>query len=150
MLELLPDEGEAARDRGFHLSNRVIDGLVRPVEHNRDLRDTEQRVCIEEVREKHLSGGEVLLVEGRAIGVDRFKIAVSADNAVGRLPRVNAGVAAARTRGILPELLESPLNDGIERLGVQLEQSKINELAKHSTERWLSLRHNLMISARSP
>ncbi len=38
VLELLPDKGEAVRDRGFHLSNRVVDGLVRPVEDNRNQR----------------------------------------------------------------------------------------------------------------
>ena len=143
MLELLPDEGKAARDRGFHLSNRAVDGLVRSIEHDCDLGDTEQRVCIEEVREKHLSCGEVLLVKWRAVGVDRFEIAVSTDNAVGRFPRVDAGMATARTRRMLPELLESPLDAGIERLGIQLEQAKVNELAEHPAERWLSLRHTL-------
>ena len=50
----------------------------------------------------------MLLVKGRAVGVDWFEIAVSADNSVRRLPRVDARMAAAWTRGILPELLESP------------------------------------------
>jgi hypothetical protein len=150
VFELFPDEREAACDRGFHLSNRVIDGLVGSVEYDRDLRDTEQRVCIEKVREKHLTAGEVLLVEWRTVGVDRFEIAFSADNAVGRFPRVDAGITAAWTRRMLPELLESPLDAGIERLGIQLEESKVNELAKHPAKRWLGLSHNPEFSARSP
>jgi hypothetical protein len=51
---------------------------------------------------------------------------------------------------MLPKLLESPLDAGIERLGIQLEESKVNELAKHPAERWLSLRYNLEFLARSP
>jgi len=66
---------------------------------------------------------------------------------VRRFPRVNAGMVAARTRGMLPELIELPLDDAIERLSVEVKQSKVNKLAKHTAERWLSLRHNLNSSA---
>jgi hypothetical protein len=37
MLELTPDEGEAPVNRGFHLSNRVEDRLVRSIQDNSDL-----------------------------------------------------------------------------------------------------------------
>jgi len=42
---------------------------------------------------------------------------------------------------VLPDLLESPLDARIERLGVDLDDSQLDQLSKHPTERWLSRRH---------
>jgi hypothetical protein len=42
---------------------------------------------------------------------------------------------------VLPELLESPLDAGIERLGVDLDNAQLDQPAKHPAERWLSRSH---------
>jgi len=110
LVEETPDDGEAALNRGFHLSNRRVNGSIGPTEERRDLVDTEQCVRIERESEKHLTAGEVLLVEGRAVGENRLKIAVTAPNSVEFVPGDDALVTASRTGCILPEFLDSPLD----------------------------------------
>ena len=110
LVEEAPNDGEAALNRGFHVSNRRVDGSVGPSEERRNLIDTEHCVRVERESEKHLSCGEVLLVERRSIGVDRLKIAVTAPDSVEFFPCDDALVAAAWTGRILPEFLELPLD----------------------------------------
>jgi len=110
LIEETPDDGEAALNRGFHLSNRRVNDSIGLTEERRDLVDTEQCVRIERESEKHLSCGEVLLVEWRAVGENRLKIAVTAPNSVEFVPGDDALVTASRTGCILPEFLDSPLD----------------------------------------
>ena len=91
--------------------------------------------------EKHLSCGEVLLVKRRSVGENRLKIAVTAPDSVEFVPGNNALVAALWTGRILPEFLESPLDAGIERLGVDLDDAQPDQLSNHRAERRLSRRH---------
>ena len=90
---------------------------------------------------KHLTEGEVLLVEWRSVGENRLKIAVTAPDSVEFVPRDDALVAALWTGRILPEFLESPLDARIERLCIDFNDAQLNQLPKHPTERWLSRRH---------
>jgi len=85
--------------------------------------------------------GEVLLVKRRSVGVDRLEIAVTAPNAVEIRPRLNGVVPAPWTGRILPEFLESPLNAGIERIGVDIDDAQLDQLLKYCAERRLSRRH---------
>jgi len=128
-------------NRGFHVSNRRVDGSVGPSEERRNLVDTEQRVRVECESEKHLSCGEVLLVKWRSVGENRLKIAVTAPDSVDTLPSHDALVAASWTGRILPKFLESPLDAGIERLRVNFDDAQLNQLPKHPAERWLSRTH---------
>jgi hypothetical protein len=50
-------------------------------------------------------------------------------------------VSAPWTGRILPEFLESPLDAGIERLSVNLDDAQLDQLSKHRAERRLSRRH---------
>ena len=88
LVEKAPDDGEAAMNRGFHVSNRRVNGSIGATEERRDLVDTEQRVRIEREREKHLTAGEVLLVERRSVGENRLKIAVTAPDSVEMGPQI--------------------------------------------------------------
>ena len=74
-------------------------------------------------------------MKGRTVRIHRLKLTITADDAVGRLPCVDARMVTAWTRCLLPELLESPLDADIERLRLQFEHTTLNELAKHPTER---------------
>jgi len=47
LVEETPHDGEAALNRGFHLSNRCVNGSMGPTEERRGLVDTEQCVCVE-------------------------------------------------------------------------------------------------------
>jgi hypothetical protein len=121
LVEVLPNRGEAALNRGFHLSNHRVNRFVGSIEKRRNLVDTEQRIGVEREREKYLAAGEMLLVEGRSVGVDRLEITVSTPNTVGILPGDDTLIPATRTGRVLPELLESPLDAGIERLRIDLD-----------------------------
>jgi len=112
-------------DRGFHLPNRRVNGFVGPTEQRCDLVDTEQRIGVERECEKYLAAGEVLLVKGCSVGVDRLEIAVTAPNAVEMRPRLNGVVPAPWTGRILPEFLESPLDARMERLGVDIDDAQL-------------------------
>jgi len=121
LVKVLPNRGEAALNRGFHLPNHCVNGFVGSIEEWRNLVDTEQRIRVEREREKYLAAGEMLLVERRSVGVGRLEITVSTPNTVGILPRDDTLIPAARTGRVLPELLESPLDAGIERLRIDLD-----------------------------
>ena len=86
----------------------------------RDFIDTEQGICVENEREKDLACGEVLLAEGCAVGVGGFELAAATPDTIGVLPRSNRPISAPRARCVLPELLETPLDEGVERLGSKL------------------------------
>ncbi len=88
-----------------------------------------------------ITSGEVLLVERRAIGENRLKIAVTAPNSVDFFPGHNALMAASWTGRICPKFLESPLDASIERLRIDFDDAQLNQLPKHPAERWLSRRH---------
>jgi hypothetical protein len=103
--------------------------------------DTEQCVRVERESEKHLTAGEVLLVERRSIGENRLKIAVTAPNPVKFFPRDDALMTAAWTGRIPPKFLESPLDAGIEWLRINLDDTQLYQLPKHPAERWLSRNH---------
>ena len=107
---MLPNRGEAALNRGFHLPNHCMNRFVGSIEERRNLIDTEQRIGVEREREKYLAAGEMLLVDGCSVGVDRLEITVSTPNTVGILPRDDTVIPAAGTGRVLPELLESPLD----------------------------------------
>ena len=118
---MLPNCGEAALNRGFRLSNHCVNRFVGSIEERRNLIDTEQCIGVKREREKYLAAGEMLLVEGRSVGVDRLEITVSTPNTVGIFPCDDTVMPAARTGCVLPELLESPLDAGIERLRIDLD-----------------------------
>ena len=84
---MLPSHGEAALNRGFHLSNHCVKRFVGSIEERRNLGDAEQRIDVEREREKYLTCGEMLLVEGCSVGVDRPEITVPTPDAVGILLR---------------------------------------------------------------
>jgi hypothetical protein len=121
LVEQSPDHGKAVLDCGFHLSNRCVHGSVGSIEERRNLVDTEQRIGVEDEREKHLAAGEALLMERRSIGIYWLEIAASAPDTVNVLPGHDTLITATRTRGILPELLESMLDPGIKRFSVDFD-----------------------------
>lgn len=118
-----------------------MNGFVSTTEQRRNLVDAQQCICVEGESGKHLTAGEVLLVKWRSMGVYWLKFAITTPNSVVFLPRHNALVTAARTGCILPELLEPPIDAGIERLGVDLDNAELDQLPKHPAKRWLSRRH---------
>ena len=76
----------------------------------------------------------MFLVKRCTIGIDGLKRTIAAADPVRRFPGVETWVAAPRTGCTLPELLESPLDGRIERLRVDRDHAKIDELAKHPAE----------------
>ena len=90
LVEEAPNDGEAALNRGFHLSNRRMNGSVGSAEERRDLVDTEQCVRGERASEKHLTAGEVLLVERCSVCEKRLKIAVTVPDSVDFVPSEDA------------------------------------------------------------
>ena len=76
-------------------------------------------------REKHLSCGEMLLVKRHSIGVDRLEIVVTTPHTVEMGSHLNSVVTTPWTGCILPEVLESPLDAGIERLRVNLDDTQL-------------------------
>ena len=80
-------------------------------------------------------------MERRSVGIHRLEVAVTAPDAVETRPRLDGGVPAAWTGRVLPESLESSLDACIERLGVDLDDAQLDQLAKHRAERRLSRRH---------
>jgi hypothetical protein len=98
-------------------------------------------IGVEREREKHLTAREVLLVERRAVGENRLKIAVTAPNTVDSFPRDDALVAAPWTRRILPKFFESPLDARIERVRIHFDNAQLNQMPKHASESWLSRTH---------
>ena len=69
LLEICPDEVEAALKGGFHLTdgrmNRIVDGL----EELGDLVDAEQRIGVESEADENLTGGERPAFEVGVAGV---------------------------------------------------------------------------------
>ena len=63
LVEVLPNHGEAALNRGFHVPNHCVNHFVGSIEERRNLVDTEQRIGVEREREKYFAVGEMLLVE---------------------------------------------------------------------------------------
>jgi hypothetical protein len=119
-----------------------VNGFVSATKHRRNLVDAQQCICVEDESEKHLSCGEVLFVKWRSMGVYWLKFTIMTPNSVVFFPRHNTLVTAARTGYILPELLELPLNAGIERPGVDLDNPVLDQLPKHPAKRWLILMEN--------
>jgi hypothetical protein len=115
--ETAPDNRKAALKRGFEVTDCCAKRVVRTVKHNRNLIEAEQGICVKNEHEKDLSAGEVLLAEGCAVDVGGFERAASTPDTIGVLPSSDRPTSAPRARCVLPELLESPFDEGVERLG---------------------------------
>ena len=81
MADAFPDGREAARERGFHVVDRLEDGFVGVVEQRRDLVDAEEGVGVEDEGDEKLAGSEFRVVEGCAAGVGGFPVTASTPDA---------------------------------------------------------------------
>jgi len=85
-----------------------------------DLGDAEQRISVENEGDKELIEGEFRSVEGRASGIGGFPVTATTPGAVGASEGVETVCATVWTGAFFPDRLETPLDDGVERLGPKL------------------------------
>jgi len=81
------------------------------------LGDAEQCISVETEGDEELTGGEFRIVEGRASRVRGFPVTAATPDTVGSVESVEAVCAAVWTGAFFPDRLETPLADGVERLG---------------------------------
>jgi len=147
--DAFPDGREAPPERGSHPADAVVDSIVGVIEKRRDLVNAEEGIGVEDEPNKELVSGEFRIVEQRCECVSRGMAAVSTSNT----RRVHGGLDGALvtvgTRSLLPGILQSPLDEAIERLGAKLYSTERDELLKHPAERRLS-GYNRLHSARCP
>jgi hypothetical protein len=119
LLELCPDQVEAALKSGFHLTdgrmNRIVDGL----EELGDLVDAKQRISVEDEGDEDLTGCERPAFEGCVAGVCERISAVGTPQPGTAVPGLDGGFAAIWTGCFFPHLLAVPLDFLIERLWTQ-------------------------------
>ena len=82
-----------------------------------NLGNAQKRISVEGDGDEELTPGEVRIVEGRASGVGGFPVTAATPDTVGTVAGVEAVSTAVRTGSCFPDGLETPLDDGVERLG---------------------------------
>jgi hypothetical protein len=81
------------------------------------LGNAEQCVSVEDERDEELTGGEFRIVEGCTPRVRGFPVTTTTPNTVGAVEGVKTVCATVWTGAFLPDRFETPLDDGVERLG---------------------------------
>ena len=104
-------------ERGLHIADRLEDSFIGTVEQRRDLIDAEEGIGIEDEGEEELAGGEFRVVERRSSGVGGFLDTAPTPDPRGAVE--SAGITV-RADSAGPDGLESPLDDGVKRLGAEL------------------------------
>ena len=89
--------------------------------------DAEQCISVENEGDEELTGGEFRIVEGRALRIGGFPVTAATPDTVGTVEGVEAVSTAVRTGSCLPDGLETPLDDGVERLGPKLYYSQFRK-----------------------
>lgn len=89
--------------------------------------NTEQCVSVENKVDEELTGSEFRIVEGRASCVRGFPVTAATPDAAGAIEGVEAVCATDWTGAILPDCLETPLDDGVERLGPKFYYPKLRK-----------------------
>lgn len=119
VLDAFPDEGEAALESDFFLSNRGMDGIINDIEEPYDLVDAKQCISVENERDNGLTEGESLAFKGSVARVDEDIAAVRTPDSRIAVPGLDGGFVAFRTRSLLPILFTAPLDFIVERLWAQ-------------------------------
>ena len=81
------------------------------------LGDAKQCIGVENEDDEELTGGEFRIVEGRASRIRCFPVTATTPDTAGSVEYVEAVSTAVRTGSCFPDSLETPLDDGVERLG---------------------------------
>ena len=79
--------------------------------------NAEQCVSVEDERDEELTGSEFRIVERRTPRVRGFPITAATPDTIGAVEGVKTVCATVWTGVFLPDHLETPLDDGVERLG---------------------------------
>ena len=72
MIDAIPDGGEAASERGFHVLDRSEDSFVGAIKQRYDLVDAEEGIGVENEGDEELAGGEFRVVERCSAGAGGF------------------------------------------------------------------------------
>ena len=144
--DALLDGREATLERGFRPTNAVVDGVVRVIERRRDLVNAEQRIGVEDERNKELTGGEFRIVERCSERVYPGIAAVLTPDAWRVFGGLDGVITTVGTGSVLPGVLESSLDALIERLEPKLYSAERDELMNHPAEHRL-VEHNRLHSA---
>jgi hypothetical protein len=81
------------------------------------LGNAEQCVSVEDERDEELTGGEFRIVERRTPRVRGFPVTAATPDSVRAVEDVKTVCATVWTGAFLSYHLETPLDDGVERLG---------------------------------
>lgn len=92
-----------------------------------DLGDAEQRISVEDEGNEELTGSEFRIVERRASCVRGFPVTAATPDTVRAAESVETVCTAVRAGSFLPDCLETPLDDGVERLGPKFYYSKLRK-----------------------
>jgi hypothetical protein len=90
------------------------------IEQRRDLVDAEESIGVEDERNEELTGGEFRIVEGCSERVCPGTTTVTTSNSWRVLRGLDGAITTLGTRGLLPGVLEPPLDERIERVGSKL------------------------------
>ena len=115
--DALSDSRKPPTERGFTLSELVVERCVTRREQPGDSGDAQKRISLKDEGDEELTGGEFRLVEGRVSRVGRLPVTVATPDTVGTVEGVEAVSTAVRTGSCFPDSLETPLDDSVERLG---------------------------------
>lgn len=99
VLDVLPDEAEAAFQRGFYLSNRGVNRIVDRFEELGNLVDAEKYVDIEDERNDDFARRERAVFEGRVAGVGEDVAAVGTSDPGTAVPGLDGGVSPHSGQG---------------------------------------------------
>jgi hypothetical protein len=119
VLDAFPDEGEAALESGFSLSNRGMNGIVDGVEELPDLVNAKLRISVENERDNDLTGRESSALEGSVARVGEDIAAVGTPDPGTGVPGQDGGFVTFWIGSLLPRLFTAPLDFIIERLWAQ-------------------------------
>jgi hypothetical protein len=123
----VPDSRKSPTNGCFELSDVVVERLVGRREQKRDLVDAQERISVEDEGDEELAGSEFRIVERRSPRVRGFPVAAATPDTVRSVECVECFLLAVWTRSRRPDLLETPLDDGVERLGPKLYCSQFHK-----------------------
>uniref|UniRef100_UPI00374217E6 hypothetical protein n=1 Tax=Halorubrum halodurans TaxID=1383851 RepID=UPI00374217E6 len=103
-------------ERSLKLSELVVKRRVARREKGYDLGDAEERIGVENEGDEELTGGEFRIVERCPPRVRSFPVTAATPDAVRSVEGVETVCTTVWTGAFLPDRLETPLNDGVERL----------------------------------
>jgi len=99
----------------FHFSELVVKSLVAWREKSGDLGDAEEGVAVEDEGDEELTRSELRIVERCASGVGGFPVTRYGQTGEG----VETVCTAVWTEAVLLDDIATPLDDGVERLGLK-------------------------------